>query len=63
MENKCNTKFRIKLDKGWNGIWGFGITLSHVFSETYLHIGLFKWSINIGIMCTDEEKYFIDTII
>lgn len=41
-------KWGIKARKQPEGMWSFGLALSHWKPETYLYINLFKWSIHIG---------------
>jgi hypothetical protein len=58
MSDGNKTKFRVMIDKCPDELWNIGVTFSHMGDETYLHIGLFKWSINIGIMY--EDYCFVD---
>lgn len=62
MVNDINTKFGIRIDKRYKGMWSFGICLSHLGKETYLYINLFKWSISIGLLYEDVEEYFVDEL-
>lgn len=55
---KKTTKFRVKIDKTWEGCWSFGICLSHMNDETYIFINLFKWTISIGKLYGDVEFEF-----
>jgi hypothetical protein len=41
---KCGINFQTRPE----GIWSFGICLSHWEPETYLYINFFKWTISIG---------------
>ena len=45
---ECECKFGIKVDKVCNEMWSFCIGISHMFSETYVFINVFRWSISIG---------------
>lgn len=62
MVSDINTKFGIRTDKYYKGMWSFGIGLSHFGKETYLYINLFKWSISIGRLYEDIEEYFVDEL-
>lgn len=58
MSDKHNVKFGINVDsyKNWDGMWNFGIGISHTFlGELYLYITFYKWSISIGWI--DKELY------
>ena len=46
-------RFRIKTDKHPNGMWSFGICLSHFDDETYLYVNFFKWCVSIGYLYED----------
>ena len=48
-------KFRIRLDKRYDGEWSFGIALSHLFKETYVYINFYKWQITIGYLYEYED--------
>ena len=50
-------KFQIRLDKRYDGEWSFGIALSHIFKETYLHISFYKWQISIGYLYEYEYDW------
>lgn len=48
-------KFKVAVNKMWQGSWSFGVCLTHSptisscgFGETYLYINLIKISISIG---------------
>ena len=62
MNNNYSTKFGISIDKHSEGMWSFGIALSHFVKETYLYINLFKWSISIGFLYIAEEEFFVDDL-
>lgn len=53
MNDNNGTRFRIKVDKHFPGLWGFGLCISHMTDETYLYISLFKWSISVGFLYED----------
>lgn len=53
MNNKNEIKFRAKINKYDNGIWGFGFNLAHIPNQTILYIKLIKWYICIGFMNED----------
>ena len=48
MDKKSKPKFRIYKEGMYEGIWSFGICLSHWEDETYVFINLFKIRIYIG---------------
>ena len=48
-------KFQIRVDKHTDGMWSFGIALSHMFEETYLYINFYKWQISIGYLYEYED--------
>lgn len=41
-------KFGIHVQRQEQNFWSFGISLCHMFDETYIYIGLFKLDITIG---------------
>ena len=43
-----HNKFGIDIKKHESNFWGFGVALSHMFDETYVHFELFKLNITIG---------------
>ena len=45
---EIKAKFGIKVDTRWEGMWSFGICLSHWTEETYIFINFWKWSVSIG---------------
>lgn len=47
------SKFRIKTDSRPDGMWSFGIGLSHFVDETYLYINFFRWTVSIGYLYED----------
>ena len=60
MRDDCRVKFGVKVDKREDGMWSFGICLSHFVEETYLYINLFRWSISIGYLYDYSDDYFVD---
>ena len=60
MLSNGNTKFGIRTDKHFKGMWSFCIGLSHFGKETYLYINFFRWSVSIGLLYEEEEEYFVD---
>ena len=56
MHEYINTKFGIKVDKQWPGMWSFGMCISHDGPETYIFINLLKISISIGKLGIYEEE-------
>lgn len=40
--------FRIEKTKSPKGVFGFGLGITHVYSETYLYICVLKWLVLIG---------------
>ena len=55
MNNK--TRFQIVVDKHPEGLWSFGICLSHCVDETYIFINIFKLSISIGKLYKKTKCY------
>lgn len=55
MGTSKDTKFRIKVDSIGKEAWSIGFCLSHWYDETYLYINLFKWSVAIGFLYSEEE--------
>lgn len=41
-------KFGMHVQRQEQNFWSFGIALSHMFDETYIHVSLFKLDITIG---------------
>lgn len=60
MFSNDNTKFSIRTNKHFKGMWSFGIGLSHFGKETYLYINFFRWCISIGFLYEEAEEYFVD---
>lgn len=52
---ETKTKFKIDVFKKCEGIWSFGICLSHHFEETYISINFFRWSISIGKLYSFDD--------
>ena len=52
-EDNLETKFGIRKWKQREGMWSFGMELSHWDRETYLFINFFRWSIAIGFLYVD----------
>ena len=50
-------KFQIRVDKRDDGMWSFGIALSHFFKETYLYVNFYKWQISIGYLYQYDEDW------
>ena len=52
------TKFGIKVDNREEGMWSFGIGISHFVKETYLYINIYRWSVAIGLLYEYDD--FVD---
>lgn len=57
MHNDIKLKFGIRVDNRGDGMWCFGIGLSHFVKETYLYINLYRWCISIGYLYRFEEDW------
>lgn len=53
----CKRKFYTKVHNLENGMWSFGIGLSHLKDETYfLYLNFYRWNIKIGYMYEWEVR-------
>ena len=59
-DGNMHAKFGIRIDKQPNGWWGFGVGISHIEEETYLHVNFFRWFVAIGVLYENEAWDFVD---
>lgn len=57
MNDTFKPKWGIKVDRREDGMWSFGIALSHFVKETYLYINVYRWCISIGYLYNFEEDW------
>jgi hypothetical protein len=54
MDNVIEFCAKIYKHSDW---WSFGVYLIHQKDETYMCIDFYKWSINIGLMYSEEDDW------
>ena len=45
---ESEVRWGISIEKMMENQWSVGISLSHLWDETYLFINFFKWTVSIG---------------